>query len=44
IPLIGYGIRYYGGVRKFLLNLIPGLALALSSPYGLWYNLVNKRK
>ncbi|BAK54178.1 glycosyltransferase family 2 protein [Sulfurisphaera tokodaii] len=39
IPLIGYGVYYYGGFKKYLLNLIPGLALAISFPYGLFYNL-----
>ncbi|BFH73207.1 glycosyltransferase family A protein [Sulfurisphaera javensis] len=44
IPLVGYGIYYYGGLKKYLLNLIPGLALALSFPYGLFYNMFNRKK
>jgi hypothetical protein len=43
-PLIGYGIYYYKGPKKYLLNLIPGLALAISFPYGLGYNLIQKAK
>lgn len=35
LPIIAYGIEYYGGVKSFLLNLIPGLALVTSLPYGL---------
>ncbi len=44
IPLIGYGLYYYKGIKKYVFNLIPGLALALSFPYGLGYNLVKKFK
>ncbi|MEM3938973.1 MAG: glycosyltransferase family A protein [Saccharolobus sp.] len=44
LPLIGYGIYYYKGLRRYILNLIPGLSLALSFPYGLWYNLIQKFK
>jgi len=44
IPLLAYGIYYYKGFKKYLLNLIPGLALALSLPYGLCYNLINRLK
>ena len=42
IPLVGYGVYYYKGVKKYFLNLIPGLALALSLPYGIAYNLFRK--
>lgn len=42
LPLIGYGIYYYGGLRKYLYNLIPGLSLAVSLPYGVLYNLVKR--
>ncbi|WP_338600330.1 glycosyltransferase family A protein [Sulfolobus tengchongensis] len=44
VPLIGYGIYYYKGFRKYLLNLVPGLALAISFPYGLGYNIIQKFK
>ncbi|AAK40982.1 glycosyltransferase family 2 protein [Saccharolobus solfataricus] len=44
LPLIGYGVYYYKGPKKYLLNLIPGLSLAISFPYGLGYNLIQKLK
>ena len=44
LPLIAYGVYYYGGAKKYFFNLIPGLALALSFPYGLAYNIVQKLK
>lgn len=44
IPLVGFGIKYYGGLRKFIYNLIPGLALAISLPYGISYAIRNKIK
>ncbi len=44
IPVIGYGVKYYGGVKQWAYNLIPGLALALSLPYGLSWNLLRSRR
>jgi len=44
VPLVGFGVYYYKGVRRYFLNLIPGLALALSLPYGLAWNLIRKMK
>jgi len=44
IPLVGYGIYYYGGIKKYFYNLIPGLSLALSLPYGLAYNLLRGKR
>ncbi|QKR00879.1 glycosyltransferase family 2 protein [Metallosphaera tengchongensis] len=43
IPVIGYGVKYYGGVKEWAYNLIPGLALAISLPYGLCWNLLKMR-
>ncbi|MCY0859041.1 MAG: glycosyltransferase [Sulfolobaceae archaeon] len=39
IPIIGFGLWYYKRPKRYILNLIPGLALAISSPYGLFYAL-----
>jgi hypothetical protein len=44
IPVIGFGIKYYGGIRRFFYNLIPGLALAISLPYGLSYAALKRKK
>jgi len=43
IPLIGYGIYYYGGFKKYFYNLLPGLSQAISLPYGLAYNLFKRK-
>ncbi|AWR96437.1 glycosyltransferase [Acidianus sulfidivorans JP7] len=43
IPLIGYGIYYYKGIKRYLLNLLPGLSLAISLPYGVFYNLFKRK-
>jgi glycosyltransferase involved in cell wall biosynthesis len=42
IPLIWLGIKYYGGIKRYFYNLIPGLALAASFPYGLGYSLIKR--
>jgi len=42
IPLIWLGIKYYGGIKRYFYNLIPGLALAASFPYGLGYSLLKR--
>lgn len=34
LPLVLYGLWYYRGPKKYALNLIPGLALAISLPAG----------
>lgn len=44
VPLVVLGIRYYRDVRKFFYNLIPGLALAVSLPYGLVYAYLKGRR
>jgi glycosyltransferase involved in cell wall biosynthesis len=44
LPIVGFGIKYYGGFRRWFYNLIPGLALALAFPYGIAWNLVRRHK
>ena len=44
MPLIAIGVYYYRGFKKYFLNLIPGLTLAISLPYGLFYNLTKGKK
>ncbi|BBG24096.1 hypothetical protein IC006_1397 [Sulfuracidifex tepidarius] len=39
-PIIGFGIKYYGDLRKWGYNLLPGLALAISLPYGFLWNVL----
>jgi glycosyltransferase involved in cell wall biosynthesis len=42
LPLIGFGVYYYRGLKKFFYNLIPGLVLAGSLPYGVLFNIYSK--
>ncbi|MGC9106344.1 MAG: glycosyltransferase family 2 protein [Thermoprotei archaeon] len=42
LPLVGFGIYYYRGVKRFFYNLIPGLALAGSLPYGVLFNIYSR--
>ncbi len=44
LPVVGFGIKYYGGFRKWGYNLLPGLALAASMPYGVLWNVFRKAK
>lgn len=39
IPILGVGLWYYKSLKRYLLNLLPGLSLAISAPYGFFYAL-----
>ncbi|BCU67278.1 glycosyl transferase family 2 [Sulfolobales archaeon HS-7] len=44
LPIIATGLYYYKSGREMFYNLIPGLSLAISSPYGVVKALYRKTK